>query len=162
MKQKKILLPDTGTTKLNNPTKTSNAIVEKSSDGDEEEREESKSDGDDENDSELENAYLSRANGKGNFSASHRAGKHEEQSEGADDDVEEASSGADDDDEGRPPPDHESLTKRQRSKKPPKSIIKYVPPDENQDQRNARTIFVGNLSVEVSQKKVLGLLIHSC
>ncbi|KAJ4463365.1 hypothetical protein C8J55DRAFT_531933 [Lentinula edodes] len=155
LKQKKILLPDTGKTKLNNPTKTSNAIVEKSSDGDEEEREESKSDGDEENDSELENAYLSRANGKGKFSASHRAGKHEEQSEGADDDVEEASSGADDDDEGRPPPDHESLTKKQRSKKPPKSISKYVPPDENQDQRNARTIFVGNLSVEVSQKRSL-------
>ncbi|KAJ3859457.1 hypothetical protein EV359DRAFT_50814 [Lentinula novae-zelandiae] len=129
-KQKKTLHPETGKTKLKNPTKTSNAILEKSSDGDdEEEEEESKSDDDDENDSELENAYLSRANGKGKISASHRAGKHEEQSEEADDD--------------------------QRSKKPPKSISKYFPPDENQDQRNARTIFVGNLSVEVSQKRSL-------
>ncbi|KAJ3804410.1 hypothetical protein EV368DRAFT_89302 [Lentinula lateritia] len=157
LKQKKTLLPETGKTKLKNPTQTSNAIVEKSSDDDDDEEEEveSKSDGDDENDSELENAYLSRANGKGKFSASRRAGKHEEQAEEADDDVEEASSETDDDDASCPPPDHESLTKKQRSKKPPKSISKYIPPDENQDQRNARTIFVGNLNVEVSQKRSL-------
>ena len=31
---------------------------------------------------------------------------------------------------------------------------KYAPPDESEEQRNLRTIFVGNLSSEVAQKRV--------
>ena len=31
---------------------------------------------------------------------------------------------------------------------------KYTPPDESEEQRNLRTIFVGNLSSEVAQKRV--------
>jgi nucleolar protein 12 len=34
--------------------------------------------------------------------------------------------------------------------------VKFAPPDESEEQRNLRTIFVGNLSSEVAQKRVSG------
>ena len=50
-------------------------------------------------------------------------------------------------------PAHESLQKdKQRSRTGAKS--KFVPTDETAGQRDKRTIFVGNLSIEVAQKKV--------
>jgi nucleolar protein 12 len=68
----------------------------------------------------------------------------------------------DDDDDGANPslPTHESLlpakSKRIRSSKP-----KYAPSDETAYQRDLRTIFIGNLPLEVAQKKVCLLLVHS-
>ena len=48
---------------------------------------------------------------------------------------------------------HESLQKsKEKSRKPAKK--KYVPPDETPEQRDFRTVFVGNLSVEVVKKRV--------
>jgi len=48
---------------------------------------------------------------------------------------------------------HESVAKPTgKSSRNPKS--KHVPEDETADQRDRRTIFVGNLSVEVAQKRV--------
>lgn len=47
---------------------------------------------------------------------------------------------------------HESLTKRTRT--PKTKPTKYAPPDETPAQRDARTIFVGNLSVQVASKRV--------
>lgn len=32
--------------------------------------------------------------------------------------------------------------------------MKYVPPEETPEQRDARTIFIGNLAIEVAKKKV--------
>jgi nucleolar protein 12 len=63
----------------------------------------------------------------------------------------------DDDEEsdGEPhfPPAHESLQKdKKRSQTGAKS--KFVPADETAEQRDKRTIFVGNLSIEVAQKRV--------
>ncbi|KAG6878610.1 hypothetical protein C0992_007857 [Termitomyces sp. T32_za158] len=49
--------------------------------------------------------------------------------------------------------EHETVTKTKKaSRSAPK--IKYVPADETPELRDQRTIFVGNLSVEVAQKKV--------
>ncbi|KIK62418.1 hypothetical protein GYMLUDRAFT_58188 [Collybiopsis luxurians FD-317 M1] len=119
---------------------------------------ESESD-EDENDSELENAYLSRTlkrkdKGKGPESPD------EEQNDG--DKFQEESEDHDgvSSEDNSSPPQHESLTKKQRTKKVLKSKTRYVPPDETPEQRNARTIFIGNLSVEVSQKKSLLKSLH--
>lgn len=99
-----------------------------------------------EDDSELETAYLSRAlKGKGKGKASE---------EDDDMEMEEDASSDDDDEEVKSPPVHESLTKKQHTKKVSKPKTKYAPSDETVERRNARTIFVGNLSVDVSQKKV--------
>lgn len=47
---------------------------------------------------------------------------------------------------------HESL---KTGKKKGRSLpAKFVPSDETADQRNARTIFIGNLPLQVAQKKV--------
>ncbi|KAF7294054.1 RRM domain-containing protein [Mycena kentingensis (nom. inval.)] len=64
-----------------------------------------------------------------------------------------------DDDADAPLPTHESLTssaKRVRVKPAKKKL--YVPADETPKQRDARTLFVGGLPVEVAEKKVGGLL----
>lgn len=47
---------------------------------------------------------------------------------------------------------HETIAKSSKARNIG-SKSKYSPPDETQEQREARTIFVGNLSVEVAQKK---------
>lgn len=62
---------------------------------------------------------------------------------------------SDDSDEGEAerPIEHETVTKAKKvSRAAPK--VKYVPADETPELRDRRTIFVGNLSVEVAQKKV--------
>ena len=46
-----------------------------------------------------------------------------------------------------------SKSKDKKTSKPPHES-KHVPQDETPEQRDSRTIFVGNLSVEVAQKKV--------
>lgn len=70
-----------------------------------------------------------------------------------------ASDAAEDKDDGDDaPPQHESLaststTKRVRERVP-KSKSKYTPPDETKEQRDARTIFIGNLPVEIIKSQV--------
>ena len=49
---------------------------------------------------------------------------------------------------------HESLQKSKLKSHKPASKKKYVPPHETPEQRNLRTVFVGNLSVEVAKKRV--------
>ncbi|KAH7915476.1 hypothetical protein BJ138DRAFT_1141845 [Hygrophoropsis aurantiaca] len=50
---------------------------------------------------------------------------------------------------------HESLRKdgSPRSKRPSAHKEKYTPTDETNEQRNARTIFIGNLSSDIAQKR---------
>jgi nucleolar protein 12 len=51
---------------------------------------------------------------------------------------------------------HESMSKPAGKGKSSRLAAKskHIPEDETPDQRDARTIFIGNLSVEVAQKKV--------
>lgn len=58
---------------------------------------------------------------------------------------------------------HESLLNGNKSKGKAKASPqkKYVPPDETQEQRNARTIFVGNVSVEVAKSRVSTFLLNA-
>jgi nucleolar protein 12 len=58
-----------------------------------------------------------------------------------------------DDDDDHHPLVHESL---QKEKKPNRAgaKTKFVPADETAERRDQRTIFIGNLSVEVAQKRV--------
>ncbi|KAJ3990143.1 hypothetical protein F5890DRAFT_1569909 [Lentinula detonsa] len=144
--------PSEGKAKLKkNPTQVSKAAARKGHN----EGPENESDGDG---SELENAYLSRL-ARGNskrktFTSDNEDDSKEELEVTKGDDVEDASSN-EEDEENHQPPQHETLSRNQHPKKLPKAISKYAPPDETLEQRNARTIFVGNLSVEVSQKKSL-------
>ncbi|KAJ7252418.1 hypothetical protein B0H12DRAFT_1018025 [Mycena haematopus] len=72
----------------------------------------------------------------------------------SDEEVEVDASGDSDSDESDvPPPVHESLTKRVRTK--PAKKTKMVPENETPLQRNARTLFIGELPLEVAQKKPL-------
>ncbi|KAK0202188.1 hypothetical protein DFS33DRAFT_1276945 [Desarmillaria ectypa] len=48
---------------------------------------------------------------------------------------------------------HESVARSVTSTGRPSQKRKFVPSDETQEQRDLRTIFVGNLSIEVAQKK---------
>ncbi|KAF8755316.1 RNA recognition motif [Rhizoctonia solani] len=62
-----------------------------------------------------------------------------------------------------PPPLHESLTQKPEAERPRKK--KYVPEGETPDQRDARTIFIGNLPASVaksSAKKSLHKHILNC
>lgn len=64
-----------------------------------------------------------------------------------------------DDDAQTNPPTHESLGNGKTStSKSRGSNKKFVPEGETNEQRNARTIFVGNLPVEVAKSKVNFLL----
>ena len=49
---------------------------------------------------------------------------------------------------------HESVAKTPKKIKAVSTKSKFVPPDETAEQRDARTIFVGNLPVEIAQKRV--------
>lgn len=49
---------------------------------------------------------------------------------------------------------HESIAKSSKKGKAASTKSKFIPGDETAEQRDARTIFVGNLSVEVAQKRV--------
>ncbi|KAF5328145.1 hypothetical protein D9758_016717 [Tetrapyrgos nigripes] len=151
-------------------------------DEDEDMEDEDEEDGDDEDNSDLENAYfLSRSklaagakpkkNGKG-----HDIGDVESDESGGDEDEmdvdedgeaggeaeeEDGDDGNDDEEEDAadaPPPQHESLSsksKKKKEKSKPKRKEKYVPEGETPEQRDARTIFIGNLSLEVAQRKSL-------
>lgn len=50
---------------------------------------------------------------------------------------------------------HESLVDKSKTRGPKQ---KYVPSDETPAQKDQRTIFVGNLSLQVAQKRVLEIL----
>ncbi|KAF5392215.1 hypothetical protein D9757_001422 [Collybiopsis confluens] len=107
-------------------------------------------------DPELENAYLSRTlkrKDKG------KAPEYNEEDIGPDSEGEEEIEGDSSSNE-ESIPQHESITKMQHSKKISKPKSKYIPPEETLEQRNARTIFVGNLSVEVAQKKSILKSLH--
>lgn len=65
-------------------------------------------------------------------------------------------SDSDSDDEGDPSTlVHESLSTPKSSSSSSSKKIKYVPEDETSGQRDARTIFIGNLSVQLAQKRPL-------
>ncbi|KAF9267576.1 hypothetical protein L218DRAFT_696497 [Marasmius fiardii PR-910] len=101
---------------------------------------------DDEDNSDLENAYLAGS------SKQKAQAQEEEESEEERELVEEADTEVESDSDA-PPPQHESLSKSSKRTKP--KSAKLVPADETPEQRDARTIFVGNLALEVAQKKPL-------
>lgn len=55
---------------------------------------------------------------------------------------------------------HESVKKSSKKSRGPK--VKYVPSEETPELRDQRTVFVGNLPIDVASKKVRALLIHCC
>ncbi|KAJ6631356.1 hypothetical protein B0H10DRAFT_2427276 [Mycena sp. CBHHK59/15] len=136
------------TTSKPTPTKKSKRkLTPVEVDNDEEEEEE-----DDEDNSDLENAYLGkkRAGAKPTADAPSE-NSDEDEGDDAPDDAEESEDA--DSESDAPPPVHESLTKRVRTK--PAKKTKVVPEGETPAQRDARTLFVGGLPVEVAQKKPL-------
>ncbi|KAL0066185.1 Nucleolar protein 12 [Marasmius tenuissimus] len=112
----------------------------------------------DEDNSDLENAYLMKtlSGKKGKEKARQKESDDEEDEEEdgqSDEDVEEKADSSSSDEDALPP-QHETVSKS--SKKRSKAVkVKYVPSEETQEQRDSRTIFVGNLSVEVAHKKSL-------
>ncbi|KAJ7198473.1 hypothetical protein GGX14DRAFT_503595 [Mycena pura] len=100
---------------------------------------------DDEDKSDLENAYLRRKPPVKPTTLQDSSSDEDEPDGSADQDS--------NSDTGAPPPVHEALTKRARTK--PAKKIKLVPEGETPAQRDARTLFVGGLPVEVAQKKPL-------
>ncbi|THU91285.1 hypothetical protein K435DRAFT_863536 [Dendrothele bispora CBS 962.96] len=128
-------------------------------------------DAEDEENSDLENAYLlSRAKSAidPNKTAKNRDSEgSSEESDEVEDENENRMEVDGEEDDGEedvdaPPPQHESLSsKKGKERAKSKRKGKYVPPGETPDQRDARTIFVGNLSLEVAQKKASkGLFSH--
>jgi len=56
---------------------------------------------------------------------------------------------------------HETMVKSaQRDKTRSRHVHHYVPPDETKEQRDARTLFLGNVPMEVAKSKVCPLLSH--
>jgi nucleolar protein 12 len=49
---------------------------------------------------------------------------------------------------------HETMVKNARRDKTRSRHVHYVPPDETKEQRDARTIFLGNVPMEVAKNKV--------
>ncbi|KAJ6534042.1 hypothetical protein DFH09DRAFT_1043654 [Mycena vulgaris] len=125
-------------------SKRKEVVVEAESDRDSEGSEE-----EDEDNSDLENAYLGKKRSVVKPAPAPAADEDEgDLSEG------DASGDADSDsDPDAPPPVHESLTKRVRTK--PTKKTKVVPEGETPAQRDARTLFIGGLPVDVAQKKAL-------
>ncbi|KAJ7099333.1 hypothetical protein B0H15DRAFT_543104 [Mycena belliarum] len=121
-------------------SKGKEAAVEVESDQDSE----GASEEEDEDNSDLENAYL----GKKGSMAKPSANVDDDGSEG-----EGEGSGDSDSDPDAPPPVHESLTKRVRTK--PTKKTKIIPEGETSVQRDARTLFIGGLPMDVAQKKPL-------
>ncbi|KAJ6488249.1 hypothetical protein C8R47DRAFT_511170 [Mycena vitilis] len=105
------------------------------------------SDEDDEDNSDLENAYLGKKRSNKPTAPSAASGDEDEADEVDQD------SNSEDSDPDAPPPVHESLTKRVRTK--PAKKTKIIPKDETPVLRNARTLFIGGLPVDVAQKKPL-------
>ncbi|KAJ7496588.1 hypothetical protein FB451DRAFT_1119450 [Mycena latifolia] len=104
---------------------------------------------DDEDNSDLENAYLGKKKGTVAKSTAPPADEDEDEGEGEGEDDRDESGDSDSD----PPPVHESLAKRVRTK--PTKKAKIVPEGETSAQRDARTLFIGGLPVDVAQKKPL-------
>ncbi len=52
---------------------------------------------------------------------------------------------------------HESLLKGKTKTQPRQGKAKYVPSEETSAQRDARTVFVGNVAVEVAKSRVRAL-----
>ncbi|THH16527.1 hypothetical protein EW146_g4122 [Bondarzewia mesenterica] len=48
---------------------------------------------------------------------------------------------------------HESVSKKDRARGARSKKLKYVPPDETAERRNARTIFIGNVPIDAAKKK---------
>ena len=56
---------------------------------------------------------------------------------------------------------HESLSSSNKKGRPAGGTkTKYSPPDETQEQRDARTVFIGNLPLEIAGKKVRAVSRH--
>lgn len=49
---------------------------------------------------------------------------------------------------------HESLSTSSKNKNQDRAKTKYAPPDETSERRSARTVFVGNVPVEVAKSRV--------
>ncbi|KAJ7750138.1 hypothetical protein DFH07DRAFT_1034712 [Mycena maculata] len=109
----------------------------------------------DEDNSDLENAYLGKQRPAAKGAAPPAESDAEsdgnsEEASGANSEEDEEEPDADSDPDA-PPPVHESLTKRARAK--PTKKAKVVPEGETPAQRDARTLFVGGLPIEIVQKK---------
>ncbi|KAJ6593184.1 hypothetical protein B0H19DRAFT_1245984 [Mycena capillaripes] len=109
-----------------------------------EDSEENEDSDNDEDNSDLENAYIGKKLPNKPSVPVAASDDEDEASEAVDSDPDES-------DDDAPPPVHESLTKRVRTK--PAKKTKIVPSGETPVQRDARTLFVGGLPVEVAQKK---------
>ena len=96
-----------------------------------------------ENDAQLEDSYLSRGTIQRAVVSPVVKDISEAESSGMDDD-------------NAPPPAHETHSASGQGKIHSKSHkkAKYVPPDETAAQRDARTVFVGNIPVSVAKSKV--------
>ncbi|KAK7464220.1 Nucleolar protein 12 [Stygiomarasmius scandens] len=119
--------------------------VEEDEDEDVQEEEE-----EEEDNSDLENAYL-----RSRTKSIKSAGEDEEEEDNDKMQVDEVE-GSEEDDADALPPQHESLSSKKgkgKDKSKPKRKEKYIPDGETPVQRDARTIFIGNLSLEVAQKK---------
>ena len=67
-----------------------------------------------------------------------------------------------DSDEDRPLPVHESLGKSKHNKKKESTKKKkYVPDDETREERDARSIFVGNLPVQIVKDRVCTCILNN-
>lgn len=81
----------------------------------------------------------------------------------------ESASASGTDDENAPPPVHETHVESGRSNTRSKAQkkVKYIPPDESPAQRDARTVFIGNVPIAVVKSKVTlyfvsGLFLKEC
>ncbi|GJJ12991.1 hypothetical protein Clacol_007240 [Clathrus columnatus] len=100
----------------------------------------------------LEDNYLSRTH------ASKKAPAPEETDDDSksEETVEKDESSEDEDDDydlNAPPPKHETQTTSQARIRKKAKKSKYVPPDESPAQRDARTIFIGNVPIEVIKSR---------
>ena len=131
---------------LEHPLTTANAVSSRASRGVKRQRAEilsqveaeDVSEGGTENDAWLEDGYFSRRTNRKPVPAP--------ETEGASSEI----------DDHAPPPVHETHVASSRTKTRSKSDhrVKYVPPDETPAQRDARTIFVGNVPIVVVKSKV--------
>ncbi|KAF8575321.1 hypothetical protein K439DRAFT_1641486 [Ramaria rubella] len=96
----------------------------------------------DEDDARLEDDYLSR-----------RTTRNPIPSAKKDDTEAQSSEPEEDDNEDAPPPAHETQRCSKNVRQKVLKKAKYVPPDETPAQKDARTIFVGNIPIAVAKSK---------
>lgn len=116
---------------------------------------------DEEDDPALEDRYLRRTSAlkkvpapQSNSPSEEDANTNSDVSSDNDDDEEKEDDSASEDEDydvNAPPPRHETQT-RTRKKKTKKA--KYIPPDESPAQRDARTVFIGNVSIDIVKSRV--------